>query len=264
MKPSLPFLLLALAAGCAGRRPAPATQTAQAPVEPVQYTYVVKASLPHLTTSYTQGLYFDDGRLWEGTGQYGASVLQRVDLATGRPEVLARLPKSEFGEGIARVGDRIYQLTWQNNTAHVYDAQTFDKLRDVHYAGEGWGLATDGERLYLSDGSEHIWEVDPATFRRGRKITVTAAGRPVRFLNELEWIDGKIWANVYTTDRIVIIDPATGVVEGIVDLTGLLPEREITPATDVLNGIAYDPATRRIFVTGKNWSRLFEIEIVRK
>ena len=197
MKPSLPILLLALAAGCAGRRPAPSTTAAQAPVEPVQYTYVVKASYPHLTTSYTQGLYFDDGFLWEGTGQYGASAIQRLDLPTGRADVL-------------------------------------------------------------------IWEVDPATFRRGRKITVTAAGRPVQFLNELEWIEGKIWANVYTTDQIVIIDPATGTVEGVVDLAGLLPEEEITPATDVLNGIAYDAATRRIFVTGKNWSRLFEIEIVKK
>ena len=188
MKPSLPILLLALATGCAGRRPAPSTTAAQAPVEPVQYTYVVKASYPHLTTSYTQGLYFDDGFLWEGTGQYGASAIQRLDLPTGRADVLVRLPQSEFGEGIARVKDRIYQLTWQNNTAHIYDAQTFEKLRDVRYAGEGWGLATDGETLYLSDGSEHIWEVDPATFRRGRKITVTAAGRPVQFLNELEWI----------------------------------------------------------------------------
>ena len=150
MKPSLPILLLALAAGCAGRRPAPSTTAAQAPVEPMQYTYVVKASYPHLTTSYTQGLYFDDGFLWEGTGQYGASAIQRLDLPTGRADVLVRLPQSEFGEGIARVKDRIYQLTWQNNTAHIYDAQTFKKLRDVRYAGEGWGLATDGETLYLS------------------------------------------------------------------------------------------------------------------
>lgn len=264
VKLSLPLLLLALAAGCAGRRPAPAASAAPIPPEPVQYTYVVKASRPHLPTSYTQGLYFDEGSLWEGTGQYGGSVIQRLDPVTGRAEVLVRLPQSEFGEGIARVGDRIYQLTWQNNIAHIYDAQTFEKLRDVRYAGEGWGLTTDGEKLYLSDGSEHIWEVDPATFRRGRKITVTAAGSPVQFLNELEWIEGKIWANIYTTDQIVIIDPATGAVEGVVDLAGLLPEREITPATDVLNGIAYDAATGRIFVTGKNWSRLFEIEIVKK
>ena len=261
MKLSLPLLLLALAAGCAGRRPAPA---ASSPVEPTQYTYVVKASHPHLRTSYTQGLYFDGGVLWEGTGQYGASVIQRLDLASGRAEVLALLPQNHFGEGIARVGDKIYQLTWQNNTVHIYDARTFEKLRDVHYAGEGWGLTTDGKKLYMSDGSAHLWEVDPETFRRGRKITVTAAGRPVQFLNELEWIEGKIWANVYTTDRIVIIDPATGVVEGVVDLTGLLPEKEITSTTDVLNGIAYDAATRRIFVTGKNWSRLFEIEIVER
>lgn len=264
MKPSLPLLLLTLAAGCAGRRPAPAASAAPTPVEPVHYTYVVKASYPHLRTSYTQGLYFDGGALWESTGQYGASVIQRLDPATGRAEVLVRLPKNEFGEGIARVGDQIYQLTWQNNTAHIYDARTFEKLRDVRYAGEGWGLTTDGETLYMSDGSEHIWEVDPATFRRGRKITVTAAGRPVQFLNELEWIEGKIWANVYTTDQIVIIDPATGVVEGVVDLAGLLPEKEISPTTDVLNGIAYDPSAKRIFVTGKNWSRLFEIEIVKK
>lgn len=231
----------------------------------MHYTYVVKASHPHLTTSYTQGLYFDDGCLWEGTGQYGASVLQRLDLPTGRAEVLARLPEHEFGEGIARVGDRIYQLTWQNNTAHIYDAQTFEKLRDVRYAGEGWGLASDGERLYLSDGSEHIWgKSTPPPSAAAARSPSRPAGRPVRFLNELEWIEGKLWANVYTTDQIVIIDPATGAVEGIVDLAGLLPEREITPATDVLNGIAYDPATQRIFVTGKNWSRLFEIEIVRK
>ena len=256
MKPTLPLLLLALAAGCAGRRPTPA--------DPVRYTYIVKASHPHATDSYTQGLYFDDGVLWEGTGQYGSSVLQRIDPADGRPEVLVRLPKEEFGEGIARVGDRIYQLTWQNNTAHIYDARTLEKIRDVRYPGEGWGLASDGERLYLSDGSERIWEVDPDTFRRGRSITVTAAGEPVRFLNELEWIEGKIWANVYTTDYVVIIDPATGHVEGIVDFTGLLPDGETTPSTDVLNGIAYDAAARRIFVTGKNWSRLFEIEIVRE
>lgn len=256
--------MLALAVSCAGRRSRSSAEAADKPAAPVEYTYRVKASYPHLTTSYTQGLYFDGGSLWEGTGQYGASVLQRVDPATGQAEVLVRLPKEEFGEGIARVGDEIFQLTWQNNTVHVYDAATLRKLRDVHYVGEGWGLTTDGRKLYMSDGSEYLWEVDPSTFRRGRKITVTSEGRPVTFLNELEWIDGRIWANVYTTDRIVIIDPATGHVEGIVDLTGLLPEEEVTATTDVLNGIAYDAATRRLFVTGKNWSRLFEIEIIRK
>lgn len=256
--------MLALVTSCAGRRAKSTSERAAAPVPPVEYTYRVKASHPHLTTSYTQGLYFEEGYLWEGTGQYGASVLQRVDPTTGKAEVLVRLPKEEFGEGIARVGDEIFQLTWQNNTVHVYDAVTLRKLRDVRYAGEGWGLTTDGRKLYMSDGSEYLWEVDPSTFRRGRKIAVTAEGRPVEFLNELEWIDGRIWANVYTTDHIVIIDPATGHVEGIIDLAGLLPQEEVTATTDVLNGIAYDAATGRIFVTGKNWSRLFEIEIIRK
>ena len=190
----------------AGRRSRSAADAANEPAPPVEYTYTVKASYPHLTTSYTQGLYYEAGYLWEGTGQYGASVLQRVEPATGRAEVLVRLPKDEFGEGIARVGDEIFQLTWRNNTVHVYDAATLQHLRTVRYAGEGWGLTTDGEKLYMSNGSEYLWEVDPATFRRGRKITVTAEGRPVRFLNELEWIEGKIWANVYTSDRIVIIE----------------------------------------------------------
>ena len=134
-------------------------------------------------------------------------------------------------------------------------------MRDVHYTGEGWGLTTDGERLYMSNGSERIFRIDPKTFEREGSITVTVNGEPVRYLNELEWIDGKIWANVYTTDFIVIINPDTGIVEGIVDLQGLLPASETTPETDVLNGIAYDAADKRIFVTGKNWSRLFEIEL---
>ena len=139
-----------------------------------------------------------------------------------------------------------------------------EKLRDHRYPGEGWGLTTDGERLYLSDGTESIHVLDPETFRRERRITVTLEGEPVRFLNELEWIDGRIWANVYTTDQIVIIDPATGAVEGVVDLTGLLSQEDRTRQTDVLNGIAWDAAGGRIFVTGKNWPKLFEIEILPK
>lgn len=219
---------------------------------------------PHSTTAYTQGLQYADGYLWEGTGQYGESVVRRVEIETGEGEVLFSLPRSEFGEGITLLDGRLYQLTWQSNTAHVYDLATRRKIRDHRYAGEGWGLTTDGEKLYMSDGTASIRTIDPETFRRERTTTVTYKGEPVQFLNELEWIEGKIWANVYTSDRIAIIDPRTGVVEGVVDLSGLLPEEEITPSTDVLNGIAYDPATKRIFVTGKNWSKLFEIEIIRK
>lgn len=251
------LLLAACGPGAArGKRP-----SASAPAEPKRYTYSVRAVHPHPTTSYTQGLQYADGMLWEGTGQHGESVLRKTDLETGRSQVVARLPRTDFGEGITLLGDKVYQLTWQSNKAYVYDAATGAKLREFRYPGEGWGLTTDGEKLYLSDGSAKIHTLDPATFRREKHITVTFKGEPVHYLNELEWIDGRIWANVYTTDQIVVIDPATGVVEGVVDLTGLLPEADITPATDVLNGIAYDRATGRIFVTGKNWPKLFEIEI---
>ena len=179
---------------------------------------------------------------------------------------MARLPRSEFGEGIALLGGKLYQLTWQSNTAHVYSLEDgkLRKIRDFRYPGEGWGLTTDGEKLYMSDGTSTIHTVDPATFRREKRVTVTYKGAPVEYLNELEWIGGKIWANVYTTDQIVVIDPATGVVEGVVDLTGLLSETEMTATTDVLNGIAYDAEGDRIFVTGKNWPKLYEIEIIEK
>lgn len=254
-------VIAAAAAGCDGNvRARSATPTV--PVEPARYSYRVVASYPHLTTSYTQGLQYVDGVMWEGTGLNGKSRLQKIDLETGAADIVAELPGTEFGEGIALLGDEIFQLTWTSNVAHVYDRKTGRRLRDVRYSGEGWGLATDGERLYMSNGSEYIHRIDPATFRREKSIAVTLKGEPVRYLNELEWIDGKIWANVYTTDCIVVIDPATGVVEGIVDLQGLLPETEITSETDVLNGIAYDAERNRIFVTGKNWSRIFEIETI--
>jgi len=252
------LLLAACGAGSArGKRPA-----ATVPAAPKAYTYRIKAVYPHCDTAYTQGLQYADGILWEGTGQYGMSALRKTDLATGRTEELARLPRTEFGEGIALLGGRLYQLTWQSNKAYVYDAATGARLREFRYPGEGWGLTTDGRQLYLSDGTATIHTLDPETFRRGKRITVTCQGAPVRWINELEWIDGRIWANVYTTDNIVIIDPETGVVEGIVDLTGLLPEEDRTASTDVLNGIARDPETGRIFVTGKNWPKLFEIEII--
>lgn len=255
--------LAALTTACAGRtntvRTAPAEET---PAAPRFYSYRVTNSYPHSVRSYTQGLLFADGILWEGTGQYGESHLQRIDLETGRAEVVASLPRSEFGEGIAMLDGKIYQLTWEDNKAYVYDAATGRPLRTFAYAGQGWGLTTDGTQLYMSDGSEYLRTIDPETFRVLRSVAVTFEGTPVPLLNELEWIDGKIWANVYTTDQIVVIAPSDGRVEGVIDLRGILPEEEIAPETDVLNGIAYDAATGRIFVTGKNWSRLFEIEIV--
>lgn len=229
-------------------------------VEPVKYTYNIKAVYPHDTNSYTQGLQFVDGVLWEGTGEWGKSVLQKVDLKSGRAEVLATLPKSEFGEGITVLGDKVYQLTWTNNKVHVYDLQG-NHLKDMRYVGEGWGLTTDGESLYMSNGTTDIYKMNPETFKREGKITVTMRGEAVNFINELEWIDGKIWANVYTTDYVVIINPQTGIVEGLIDFTGLLKQEDVTERTDVLNGIAYDAEGKRIFVTGKLWNKLFEIEI---
>ena len=252
---------LCTAIGCSGN--ANSRQPAQSPQpEPKHYTYEVIASYPHLTTSYTQGLQFVDGVMWEGTGQHGKSRLQRIDLITGKADVIAELPEEDFGEGITLLGDKIYQLTWTNNKAYVYDIKSGHRIKIFRYSGEGWGLTTDGEKLYMTDGSARLSTIDPATFKRTSSVTVTYKGNPLQLLNELEWIEGKIWANVYTTDKIVIIDPASGVVEGIIDLEGLLPESEYTPSTDVLNGIAYDSVEKRIFVTGKNWSKLFEIKLI--
>ena len=267
--PLLLFCLLLAACGSGSaraKRPAAdrsASASASA-VEPIAYTYRIRAVHPHAADAYTQGLQYADGLLWEGTGQNGASRITKTDLATGRTTVVATLPRTDFGEGITLLDGKLYQLTWQSNKAYVYDASTGQELRTFRYAGEGWGLTTDGKQLYLTDGSEKIFTLDPETFKRTNRLTVTWRGEPVQLLNELEWIDGRIWANVYTTDSVLIIHPETGVVEGIIDFAGLLPESDRTPATDVLNGIAHDPATGRIFVTGKNWPKLFEIEIIPK
>lgn len=259
----LTIVMVVVCLSCGGR--ASSSKGAMAaikPVEPKYYTYEVKSKIDHPTERYTQGLLFADGALWEGTGLNGASALYRTDLATGKTRCMAELPRSEFGEGIALLDGKIYQLTWTSNTAHVYDAATGKKLRDLRYAGEGWGLTSDGKRLYMSDGSARIFRIDPETFRREGSITVTLRGEAVEFINELEWIDGKIWANVYTTESILIINPESGVVEGVIDLSGIFPQRERTEATDVMNGIAYDAATGRVFVTGKLWRYIYQIEII--
>ena len=231
-------------------------------VEPQFYTYQVVAEYPHLRTSYTQGLQFVDGELWEGTGEYGRSRILRTDLASGKALQSRANSQDEFGEGITVLGNRIYQLTWLNGKLHTYDRKTLKHIDTHTYKGEGWGLTTDGEKLYMSDGTHSIRILNPETLKQERRFSVTMRGESLQNLNELEWIDGKIWANVYTTNYIVIINPANGVVEGVIDLTGILPEKEIDSKTDVLNGIAYDKATKRIFVTGKNWSKLFEIKLI--
>ena len=231
-------------------------------VEPQFYTYRVVAEYPHSRTSYTQGLQFIDGELWEGTGEYGHSRLMRTDLATGKILEKSENPKDEFGEGITLLGDKIYQLTWLNGKMHIYDRKSLAHLATHTYKGEGWGLTTDGAKLYMSDGTHAIRVINPETLQQERRFGVTLRGESLQNINELEWIDGKIWANIYTTDYIAIINPENGVVEGVVNLSGILPTTERDYKTDVLNGIAYDKATNRIFVTGKNWSKLFEIKII--
>jgi glutamine cyclotransferase len=233
-------------------------------VEPQLYAYQIVAEYPHSRTSYTQGLQFIDGELWEGTGEYGRSQLLHTDLATGKVLQSKKLQKNEFGEGITVLGDKIYQLTWLEGKLHIYDRATLKPLATHTYKGEGWGLTSDGKKLYMSDGTHAIRVLNPETLTEERRFGVTLRGQSLQYLNELEWIDGKIWANVYTTNHIVIINPESGVVEGVIDLAGILPQSEYDSRTDVLNGIAYDSATKRIFVTGKNWSKLFEIKLIER
>lgn len=265
MKRFLTYMgFVALLVACGARTRQSSVEVAQGPIEPKEYGFRVVESFPHATDSYTQGLIFVDGLVWEGTGQKGESRLLCYPLGSEHPRQVASLPRSEFGEGITLLNGELFFLTWMENTAHVFDPTTGREVRKLRYIGEGWGLTTDGQRLYLSDGSSTLRQLNPKDFSRERSIAVTLRGEPLEFLNELEWIDGKIWANVYTTDYIAIIDPQTGVVEGLVNLEGLLPEQERTPQTDVLNGIAYDAEQGRILVTGKNWSRMYEIELIEK
>ena len=252
------LLALVTLVSCGG---SPKKSNSTKAVEPTFYTYQVVAEYPHSTTSYTQGLQFVDGELWEGTGEYGRSRIMRTDLATGKILESKSNPRDEFGEGITLLGDKIYQLTWLNGKLHIYDRKTLKHLATHRYKGEGWGLTSDGTKLYMSDGTHSIHILNPETLEVERRFSVTLRGESLSNLNELEWIEGKIWANVYTTNYIVIIDPESGVVEGVINLAEILPASEYRPNTDVLNGIAYDKATKRIFVTGKNWSKLFEIKI---
>jgi glutamine cyclotransferase len=225
--------------------------------------YRVVAEFPHDPRAFTQGLVYVDGVLYEGTGLYGESTLRRVDLDTGDVLQAVGLSEEYFGEGIAVLGDRIYQLTWQNGVCVVYDRETFEVVEAFSYPTEGWGLTTDGERLIMSDGTNRLFVRDPETFAEVDTIDVYDGARSVWNLNELEVIDDEIWANIWQTHRIARIDPETGQVTGWIDLTGLLSEQDRgRHRVDVLNGIAHDPETDRLFVTGKLWPKLFEIELV--
>jgi glutamine cyclotransferase len=239
---------------------APVT-TAQRRPAPVQ-SYKVIATFPHDTTSFTQGLVFADGELYESTGLNGESTLRRVDLKTGRTLQRIDVPKQYFAEGLALVGDELLQLTWQHNLGFVYDRKTFKQKRTFTYNSEGWGIAYDGaSRLVMSDGSDRLTFLDPKTLKPLKTMRVQDAGRPVPNLNELEWIENEIWANVWQTDRIARINPNTGDVNAWIDLSSLFPRTQRMPPADELNGIAYDKATRRIFITGKKWPRLYQITV---
>jgi glutaminyl-peptide cyclotransferase len=224
--------------------------------------FKVVAAYPHDPTAFTQGLAIEAGRLYEGTGQYGASTVRRVDLASGRPEKQRALGPRYFGEGIAILNGLLYQITWQNGVVVVYDLETFEVERTMQYEGEGWGLTHDGRQLIMSDGSATIRFRDPQTFSVEREIVVKTGDVPLTRLNELEYINGEIWANIWYDDRIARISPADGEVLGFIDFSALYP-KTARGSEAVLNGIAYDAAAKRLFVTGKNWPQLYEIEIVR-
>lgn len=230
--------------------------------KPAHYKVKVKAEYPHDSKAYTQGLFWHNGTLYESTGLNGHSSMRTVDLQTGK--VLSRIDFSRkyFAEGSTVLGDRLYILTWQEHVAFIYDAKTLKYLKTYSYPREGWGLTTDGKSLIASDGSSRIYFLSP-DFKLERTIDVKADGRAISWLNELEYIDGKIWANVYTTDTILIINPKDGAVEALIDCRGLLPDKLRTAETDVLNGIAHNPADGRIYLTGKNWKRLYEVELVK-
>ena len=224
--------------------------------------YRVVHVYPHDPQAFTQGLVYIDGHLYESTGLYGRSSLRMVDLATGRVEQRVDLPQQYFGEGLAPWGSTLVQLTWQNHVAFVYDRFSFRRLRTINCPWEGWGLTEDGKSLILSDGSATLRFLDPETFHELREITVKDQGKSVDKLNELEYIRGEIYANIWYSDRIARISPATGAVLGWIDLKGLLPASERTDPDAVLNGIAWDAAHDRLFVTGKLWPELFEIKVV--
>lgn len=227
------------------------------------YGYKVVHTYPHDTSAYTEGLFYLDGYLYESTGTEGESTIRKMDLATGKVLQKVDLPPPDYGEGIVAWKNKLIQLTWQSQRGYVYDLHSFKRLSSFTYPGEGWALTADSRRIYMSDGTATIRVLDPETLKQVDKIEVTAMGRPLINLNELEWVKGQLYANVWLTQNIVQIDPASGKVVGVINLTGLAPDPQtLTDASnDVLNGIAYDAKHDRLFVTGKRWPSIFEIKL---
>jgi glutamine cyclotransferase len=236
----------------------PLTETVQVPV----YRYRIINTYPHDRAAFTQGLVYEDGFLYEGTGRRGQSTLRKVELESGQVLQSIALPPILFGEGIVIFGDRIVQLTWHARIGFVYDKASFELQQSFGYPTEGWGITHDGQQLIMSDGTSTLYFWDPETLAEIGRVEVTDSGRPVPRLNELEYVQGEVFANIWQTDRIARVDPNTGHVVGWIDLAGLLGPEDLTEPVDVLNGIAYDAAGDRLFVTGKLWPKLFEIELV--
>ena len=235
----------------------------QAPGNMPIYGFEIVRVYPHDPRAFTQGLQYLDGFLYEGTGQVGESQIRKVELETGKVLRKRDVPPPHFGEGITVWKNKLIELTWQTNVAFVYDKETFEPRSQFKYAGEGWGLTQDSTQLYMSDGSDELRVLDPETFAERKRIKVTALGAPVKNLNELEWVKGELFANIWQTDHIVRIAPASGKVTAYIDMRGLLSNGERAGA-DVLNGIAYDAAKDRLFVTGKWWPKLFEVKLVKR
>ena len=233
-------------------------------ITPKTFTYKVIKEYPHDPKAYTQGLFISNNILYEGTGQPGASSLRKVNLQTGKVIQSINISDEYFGEGIALINGEIFQLTWTSGIGFVYDAENFSRLHSFNYNTQGWGLTTDGNLLIMSDGSNVIHFMEPQGFSEVKRIEVYDSNGPVKMLNELEYINGKIYANVYLTDKIVIIDPTSGAVVGNINMAGLLKQADRTGNEDVLNGIAYNPDNGKIYLTGKYWPKLFEVKFIER
>jgi glutamine cyclotransferase len=257
------FLLVALAA-CGG--PATTAQTPQQPraqaAEPQIYDARIVHTYPHDTTAFTEGLFYLDGQLYESTGLVGRSTIRRVRLEDGHVLQSVAIPAGPFGEGIVNWGDQIVSLTWQGGVGYRWNRRTLARVGEWHYPGEGWALTRNATEIVMSDGTAQLRFLDPSTLAERRRLDVTIRGAPLERINELEWVDGAILANVWLTGFIVRIDPASGRVTGVIDLSALAAENARTDEDNVLNGIAWDAAHRRLFITGKNWAHLYEIALV--
>lgn len=227
------------------------------------YGYKVVHTYPHDANAYTEGLFYLDGYLYESTGTEGQSSIRKQDVATGKVLQKVDLPPPDYGEGIVAWKNRLIQLTWQSQRGYIYDLKSFKRIGQFTYAGEGWALTEDGKHIYMSDGTPTIRVLDPVTLKQTGKIDVTADDRPIININELEWVKGRIYANIWLTHSIAQIDPGTGKVVGVINLTGLGPDPQTLtdPSNDVLNGIAYDAKHDRLFVTGKRWPLIYEITL---